>query len=160
MESLVEWLKTYNETIGMAPASVITTIFGAFCFTFAVSMCWGKLVEDFKYAGGFLAAAIIVGTFWVMNHKLPGWGIAPAMHAGEMDETVKLQYGLMFQSFNYAGPWIDMGCAVGFGLWVGSIFAGGKAWPSVPRLLAVIAGGLIGGGLVGLIGYSGAAFPS
>ncbi len=76
------FLSTYNEAIGMAPVSVITTIFGAFCIAFVVIVCWGKLVEDFGPAGGMLCAAIIIGTFWVMNHKLPGFGINPGITAG------------------------------------------------------------------------------
>ena len=156
MDACVEWLSTYNETLGMTPSSVITTIFGAFCFTFTASICWGKLVEDFKSAGGFMAAAFIVGTFWVMNHKLPGWGIAPEMRE---IEGAKRQFGLIFQAHHYAGPWIDMGFAVGFGLWVGSIYRGGKVLRSVPRVVTVVVGGFIGGAVVGLIGFSGAALP-
>jgi hypothetical protein len=157
MDYLVNWLSTYHDWLGMTPAGAITTVFGAFCFTFAASICWSKLTEDFRAAGGMLAAAIIVGTFWVMNHKLPGWGIEPGMHLDE--ESVKMQYGLIFQAHHYAGPWIDMGCAVGFGLWVGSIYAGGKVLRSIPRVLVVIAGGLFGGAMVGLIGFSGAILP-
>lgn len=158
MSGLVEWLSTYNETIGMSPASVVTTIFGAFCFAFTASLCWSKLTEDFRAAGGLLAAAIIVGTFWVLNHKMPGWGIEPALH--ESAETGrKMQYGLIHQAHDYGGPWIDMGFAVGVGLWVGSIYTGGKVRPSVSRLLVVLAGGLLGGALAGLIGYSGAELP-
>ena len=162
MDSLVEWLSRYNETLGMPVASVITTIFGAFCFAFAASICWGKLTEDFNAAGGLMAAAIIVGTFWVLNHKLPGWGIEPGLHVIQDEgpqQGMKMQYGLVYQAHDYGGPWIDMGFAVGFGLWVGSIRAGGKAMRSLPRVLIVILGGLIGGALVGLIGFSGAVLP-
>ena len=74
-------------------------------------------------------------------------------------DDVKRQYGLIFQAYHYAGPWIDMGFAVAFGLWIGSIYSGKKGGNSLPRVAAVIVGGLIGGGLVGLIGMSGAALP-
>jgi hypothetical protein len=158
MEYLVQWLKTSNDTIGMTPASAITTTFGAFCFAFTVCICWPKLVEDFKWAGGFIAAGIIVGTFWVMNHKLPGWGIAPAMR--EMASGDKGQFGLIHQAHNYGGPWIDMGFAAGFSLWISSIHGGGRPGKSLPTLAAVILGGLVGGALVGLIGFSGAEFSS
>ena len=72
-----QFLSTYCDAIGMPPVSAITTIFGAFCVTFVIIICWGKLVEDFGPKGGMLCAAIIVGTFWVVNHKLPGFGINP-----------------------------------------------------------------------------------
>ena len=157
LEPLTIWLSTYYEQIGMTPASAITTTFGAFCFAFVVSICWGKLVEDFNWAGGFMAGAFLVGTIWVMNHKLPGWGIAPEMHSDP--EGNKLQYGLIFQSHHYGGPWIDMGFAAGFALWIGSIFSGAKVGSSVVRILAVLIGGIIGGGIVGLIGFTGAALP-
>ena len=64
----------------MSPVSVITTIFGGFCVAFVVIICWGKLVEDFGHRR-HACAAIIVGTFWVMNHKLPGFGINPEVHS-------------------------------------------------------------------------------
>ena len=79
-----------------------------------------------------------------------------------------------------------MGCAAGFGLWVGSIFAlmrksyldarierrepapvavsksvgtgVAKTIKSLPRVAIVIAGGLFGGAMVGLINFSGADF--
>ena len=67
-----EWLQTYNEMFGMYHAGIITTIFGAFAVTFTVLMSWPKLVKDFGPIGGFMAAARIIGTFWLVNHKLPG----------------------------------------------------------------------------------------
>ncbi|MGA3100029.1 MAG: hypothetical protein ABSF25_26550, partial [Bryobacteraceae bacterium] len=67
----------YAASIGMPPVSILTTIFGAFCVAFAVIICWGRLVEDFGPIGGMFAAAFIIGTFWVLNHKLPGFGINP-----------------------------------------------------------------------------------
>lgn len=172
MYEITQWLQTYREGIGMTPASAITTVFGAFAFTFVASICWGKLTEDFKAAGGFMAAAIIVGTFWILNHKLPGWGIKPEMHLieGGAADGMKAQFGMVHQAYGLAGPWIDMGCAVAVGFWVGSIVTaikGVKTLPhvmkatlqSLPLVLVVILGGLVGGAIVGLIGYSGAAFP-
>ena len=63
-----EWLQTYNEMFGMYHAGIITTIFGAFAVTFTVLMSWPKLVKDFGPIGGFMAAALIIGTFWLVNH--------------------------------------------------------------------------------------------
>ena len=57
-----EWLQTYNEMFGMYHAGIITTIFGAFAVTFTVLMSWPKLVKDFGPIGGFMAAALIIGT--------------------------------------------------------------------------------------------------
>ena len=74
---MVEFLSTYSETWGMTPASVIASVFGAFAATFAVLICWPKLVKDFGAAGGILSAAFLIGTFWLLNHKLPGFGINP-----------------------------------------------------------------------------------
>jgi hypothetical protein len=154
------FLSTYNEAIGMAPVSIITTIFGAFCIAFVVIVCWGKLVEDFGPAGGMLCAAIIIGTFWVMNHKLPGFGINPE-GIPHPDGGPK-QFGLIYQGFKGAAPWVDMGTAVGVGLWVHGLLMGRRgqrgalAKESFPRVLAVIIGGIIGGGMVGLVGWTGA----
>lgn len=69
-----EWLQTYNELWGMYNAGIITSIFGSFAVTFTVIFCWPKLVRDFGAKGGFIAAALIIGTFWLVNHKLPGFG--------------------------------------------------------------------------------------
>jgi hypothetical protein len=156
---MVEWLSTYNEVCGMAPVSMITTIFGGFCVAFAVVICWPKLVHDFGPAGGIMAAAIIIGTFWVMNHKLPGFGIHPEGIADA--EGKPLQFGLIYQGFEGAAPWIDMGLAVGVGLWICGFIETkrnrlGAAIESCPRLFAVLLGGVIGGAIVGMIGLTGA----
>jgi hypothetical protein len=157
---MMEWLSTYNETLGMHHVSIFTTIFGSFCVAFTVIICWEKLVQDFGPAGGMLAAAIIVGTFWVMNHKLPGFGIHPEMLQTADGDT--MQFGLIHQGARAAAPWIDMGWAIGMGLWVCSLLdlpkgqRGMLAVESAPRVLAVCVGGIIGGAIVGLIGYTGA----
>jgi len=155
-----DFLSTYCSSIGMSPVSALTTIFGGFCVAFAVIICWGKLVEDFGPAGGMLCAAIIVGTFWVMNHKLPGFGINPEF-IKDADKN-PLQFGLVYQGFKGAAPWVDMGTAIAVGLWVHGLLLAKNgqrvslATESVPRVLSVIIGGIIGGGFVGLIGWTGA----
>jgi len=154
---MVDWLSTFNSTLGMYHAQIITTIFGAFCVTFAVCICWPKMVETFGPIGGMMCAAIIVGTFWVMNHKLPGFGINPE---GLIEPNGKdwMQFGLIAQT----GPWIDMGWAIGMGLWVATLMESkpGKRLENLtessPRLLMVILGGVIGGAMVGLTGFTGA----
>ena len=74
-----EWLQTYNELFGMYNAGIITSIFGSFAVTFTVIFCWPKLVRDFGAKGGFIAAALIIGTFWLVNHKLPGFGFSTGL---------------------------------------------------------------------------------
>ena len=154
---MFNWLSIYNETFGMYNASLLTTIFGAFAVTFTVIMCWGKLVEDFGPIGGMMSAAIIIGTFWIMNHKLPGFGIHPEQLKDATGRT--MQFSLIYQN----GPWIDMGWAIAIGLWVCGLVDGNKhtsRWSllteSLPRIGVTILGGIIGGMFVGLLGYTNA----
>jgi hypothetical protein len=155
-----EFLAHYVGWLGMSPVSVITTVFGAFCVTFAVIICWGRLVEDFGPIGGMLAAGFIVGTFWVLNHKLPGFGINPE-GIPHPDGGVK-QFGLIYQGFRGASPWVDMGTAIAFGLWVAGLCEAAKgqrfrlAVETIPRVAAALLGGIIGGGITGLVGWTGA----
>ena len=157
---MIDWLTTYNDFLGMHNAAIFTTIFGAFCVTFVVIICWSKLVEDFGPLGGMMAAALIIGTFWVMNHKLPGFGIHPEQLQNAAGET--MQYGLIHQGLRGAAPWTDMGWAIGMGLWMCGLFDAKKedrpdlAKESMPRMGAVLLGGIVGGGLVGLTGQTGA----
>jgi hypothetical protein len=158
-----EWFSTYNETVGLYHASIITTIFGSFCVAFVIALCWPKLVEMYGALGGMIGGAVIVATFWVLNHKLPGLGIA-ADGIEHPDGGIQ-QFGLIAQAFRGAAPWVDMGLAVGVGMWVASYCdgrrQGGKsaalALESLPRLLCVLFGGVLGGTLVALIRFSGAA---
>jgi len=110
--------------------------------------------------GGMMAAGIIVGTFWVMNHKLPGFGIHP--EGIPHPEGGSKQFGLIYQGFRGASPWVDMGTAIGAGLWVCGLCGIPKgrklrmAAESVPRLAAAIVGGAVGGAIMGLVGWTGA----
>ena len=157
---MLEWAAHYIDWLGMSPVSVLTTVFGAFCVTFVVIICWSRLVDDFGAIGGMMAAGIIVGTFWVMNHKLPGFGINPE-GIPHPDGGWK-QFGLIYQGFRGASPWVDMGTAFGAGLWVCGLCGVPKgrklrmAAESVPRLAAAIVGGAIGGAIMGLVGWTGA----
>ena len=147
-----EFLGTSIEAIGMTPAAIITTIFGMFVFVFVVNICWSRMVEDFGPYAGIIAGGLIVGGIWVMNHALPGVGIG-----GEFvidGEGNPVQHGLIQQSFNFGGPWIDMGWAAAVGLFVGSAYAGGSVKKALPSLTAAIIGGAIGGILVGLVSYT------
>ncbi len=157
---MIEWLSTYNAAIGMPPVSVITSIFGAFLVSFTVVICWSRLVKDFGPIGGFLCAAVLVGTFWLLNHKLPGFGIHP--ECLPMPGGGSKQFGLIYQAYKGACPWVDMGSAIACGTWLNSLLASpqgtrsARAMESLPRLLVVMAGGALGGAIVGLIGWTGA----
>jgi len=162
------WLGTYNETLKMHNASILTTIFGASFVAFFIALCWGKLVELYGALGGLIGGGAIVATFWVMNHKLPGFGIGhdgfPRPDGDPMGGVY--QYGLIVQT----GPWIDMGGAVFAGLFVASFLeglrrkrldpsqpCGGTLLAEVtPRIISVILGGMVGGAIVGLVGFTGA----
>ena len=165
---LAGWLGTYNKTFKMHNASIITTVFGSAFVAFFIALCWGKLVELYGALGGLLGGGIIVATFWVMNHKLPGFGIGHDGFPRPLGDVMGgvYQYGLIVQT----GPWIDMGCAVCAGLFVASFLErlhakkldstlpGGSALlcEVAPRAICVILGGIVGGAIVGLIGFTGA----
>jgi hypothetical protein len=157
---MVEWMTQYVAAIGMPPVSVVTTIFGAFCVTFVVIICWGRLVDDFGPIGGMLAASLIIGTFWLMNHKLPGFGIHP--EGLPHPEGGTKQFGLIYQGFRGAAPWVDMGTAIAFGYWVCGLCEARRGQrralmvESLPRAGAAILGGAIGGAIAGLVGWTGA----
>ena len=157
---MAEWMSHYIVSIGMSPAGALTTAFGAFCVTFVVIVCWGRLVEDFGALGGMIAASLIIGTFWVLNHKLPGFGIYPE-GIPHPDGGLK-QFGLIQQGFRGASPWVDMGTAIATGTWVCGICEAAKAQrrrlmaESVPRVAAALLGGALGGALAGLVGWTGA----
>ena len=166
---LAGWLGTYNKTLGMCNASIFTTIFGGAFVAFFIAICWGKLVELYGALGGLVGGGAIVGTFWVLNHKLPGVGIASAGIPHEDGFGIH-QYGLIVQAFHGTGPWIDMALAVCIGLFTMSFLErlrAKKLDPSLPdgtalirdalpRAVSVILGGMIGGAIVGLIGFTGA----
>ena len=105
-----EWLQTYNEMFGMYHAGIITTIFGAFAVTFTVLMSWPKLVKDFGPIGGFMAAALIIGTFWLVNHKLPGFGFSTGL-LNDAD-GLPMQFSLIHQGNRGSAPWVDMGLSL------------------------------------------------
>jgi hypothetical protein len=163
------WLGTYNKTLGMRNASIFTTIFGGAFVAFFIAICWGKLVELYGALGGLIGGGVIVGTFWVLNHKLPGVGIVPGGVPHEDGFGIH-QYGLIVQAFHGTGPWIDMSFAVCVGLFTMSFLERLRARKldlsqpdgpallrdALPRVLSVILGGLAGGMIVGLIGFTGA----
>lgn len=155
-----EWLQTYNEFLGMYNSGIITSIFGAFAVTFTVLLCWPKLVKDFGAKGGFIAAAVIIGTFWIVNHKLPGVGFLTALAADA--EGLPMQLSLIHQGTRGSAPWVDMGWAIAMGFVVCDLLCAqkgsrmGLVKEAFPRWVVIILGGIVGGILVGLTGYSNA----
>jgi len=156
-----EWLNTYNEFMGMYNAGIITSIFGSFAVAFTVLLSWPKLVKDFGAKGGFIAAALIIGTFWIVNHKLPGYGFSTGLLVDA--ENLPMQFSLIHQGARGSAPWVDMGFAIAMGFVVADLLCspkgtrGGLFKEMLPRWVVVVLGGIVGGVLVGLTGYTNAA---
>lgn len=106
----------------MSGQAIITTILGAFLFPIFLRLFWGRLVNKFGAIGGFLAAVIIVGTIWIINHGI--------------DNHLIRQSG---------STWIDMAWAAAIGIFTASAVAGGKIRKSFTNVGAAIVGGIIGG---------------
>ncbi|MEG1585900.1 MAG: hypothetical protein RR346_03405 [Bacteroidales bacterium] len=155
-----EWLQTYNEMWGMYHAGIITSIFGSFAVAFTVLLCWPKLVADFGAKGGFIAAALIIGTFWIVNHKLPGFGFSTGLHTDP--QGLPMQFSLIHQGNRGSAPWVDMGWAIAIAFVVSDLLSApsGKRYilikEAFPRWIVIILGGIVGGALVGLTGYTNA----
>lgn len=98
------------------------TITGAAIFSFLVIVLWGKLVNKLGAAGGFIAAMLIPGTMWILNHGIRN-------HFIWQSGTV----------------WIDMAWAVGIGVLISSKIQGGKVTNAQNTVMAVILSGIIGG---------------
>lgn len=155
-----EWLQTYNEALGMYNSGVITSVFGAFAATFTVIICWGKFVKDFGPIGGIMAVAFIIGTFWIVNHKLPGYGFSTGLLLDE--NSLPMQFSMIHQGARGAAPWVDMGWAIAVGFVTFDIMNAKKGErkklikEALPRWVVIILGGIVGGVLVGLTGYTNA----
>lgn len=111
----------------MTAGLALTTMVGGFLFPFAIRMMWGKMVESWGPAGGFMAAAFIVGTVWTINHGL-----------GQP---------LIYQT----GAWVDMAWGAGIGLIAATMVLGGKLSKAWNNIIAAIVGGIIGGFLLAII---------
>ena len=155
-----EWLQTYNEMLGMYNAGILTSICGSFAVTFTVLYSWPKLVKDFGPIGGFLAASFIIGTFWLVNHKLPGFGFYTGLLS---DETgLPMQFSMIHQGARGSAPWVDMGWAIAIGFVVADLLCAppDSRWhlmkEAFPRWIVILVGGIAGGIFVGLTGYTNA----
>lgn len=106
----------------MSGQAIITTILGAFIFPIFLRLFWGRLVNKFGAIGGFLAALVIVGTIWIINHGI--------------------ENHLIQQS---GSGWIDMAWAAAIGVFTASVVTGGKIKKSFSNIGAAVVGGVIGG---------------
>ncbi len=112
----------------MSGQAMITTIFGAFIFPLFIRLFWERFVNKLGAAGGFLAAIVIVGTIWVLNHGF--------------DNHLIQQSG---------STWVDMAWAAAIGVFTASVFSGCKIKKSFVNIGAGVVGGIIGGIVLVLI---------
>ena len=54
----------------MGLQEALLTIIGSFVFTFLVLTLWGRLVNSVGPVGGYIAALMIPGTMWILNHGI------------------------------------------------------------------------------------------
>ncbi len=106
----------------------ILTVLGSFMFTLIVILCWGRMVNKMGAVGGFLAAMIIPGTMWMVNHGLERHMITQA-----------------------GAVWIDMAVSVGIGVFISSVIQGGSIKKSKRTLSAALIAGIIGGTILKFI---------
>lgn len=94
---------------------------GSFIVGLLIMGAWGMLGGEYGSLGGWIAALVMVGPTWFMNHYL---GI-----------------------FKQDGAWIDQGIAIGAaGVFKGVFLDGGGALlESVPLILVVVVAGGLGG---------------
>ncbi len=102
---------------------VLTTVLGGFLLPFFILLIWGRLVRKWRAFGGIVAAFLIIGPIWLLNHGL--------------EEPLIQQTGHVF---------VDMGFATAIGVFVYGALKGGNIQDSRNNLIAVI----LGGGLAGL----------
>lgn len=105
---------------------VLRSIIGGFIAATLISGGWGVFTEKLGDIGGILAAAILVGTMWFLNHYI----------------------GLIPNKKNSA--FVDMGIAIGVGCIVRDVIKVKdiqEVVASMPTLIFVILGGCIGGTL-------------
>lgn len=111
----------------MTIQSILSTICGAFIFPFLIRLMWGKIVKSNQVIDGFIAAVIIVGSMWIINHGLKNH--------------------LIYQS---GKVWIDMAWAAGIGIFTASVVSGGNVKKSFVNIGAAVVGGIIGGFILSL----------
>lgn len=106
----------------MTLTQILTTILGGFLLPFAILVIWGRLVDRFGALGGWIAALLIIGPLWYLNHG--------------MAQPLIVQQGSVF---------IDMGFATGLGVLVYGLFKGISFESHKENLLAALLGGCLAG---------------
>ena len=155
-----EWLQTYNEMFGMFMPELLPLFSELFRDIYRIDEL-AQAVKDFGPIGGFMAAALIIGTFWLVNHKLPGFGFSTGL-LNDAD-GLPMQFSLIHQGNRGSAPWVDMGWAIAMGFIFADVLCapkgtrGGLLKEAFPRWVVIILGGIVGGIFVGLTGYTNAA---
>ena len=52
----------------MSIQQMLTTVLGGFFFALFLQLIWDRLVDKLGGAGGLIAAMLIPGTMWIINH--------------------------------------------------------------------------------------------
>jgi len=104
----------------MTMALGISTFAGAFIFPFLIRLLWGKFVDDWGVIGSWMAAGMIVGTTWALNHGV----------------------GMIHQT---GAAWVDMAFAASAGLFAASAVCGDCVKKGSLDLTFAIIGGVLGG---------------
>ena len=112
----------------MTVTEMLLTFFGDFILPFTIILLWGRLVKKWYAFGGFIAAFVIVGLIWILNHG--------------MEQSFITQTGTTF---------IDMGLATAVGVFVHGICNGGKIKQSLINVFAAVIGGSLAGILLALM---------
>ncbi len=97
------------------------TIIGTAIAGIFVMSVWGAFAEAYGIGGGWFAGFAIIGTMWFLNHFV----------------------GIMSNE----GAWVDMALGIGVAGTTRDIFSNGiqVGIDSLPTLLVVIIGGIVGG---------------
>ncbi len=97
------------------------TILGTAIAGMFVMSVWGEFVTAYGIGGGWFAGFIIIGTMWFLNHYV-------GIH-------------------NNDGAWVDMALGIGMAGTMRGVFENGieAGIASVPTLVVVIIGGIVGG---------------
>lgn len=106
----------------MTALQIISTFLGAALLPFFVILLWGRLTEKWQVRGGLLAAFLIIGPIWLINHGLP--------------QALLVQSSQVF---------VDMGITTAVGVFVYGVLKGGNVRLSVINILAALVGGCLAG---------------
>ena len=112
----------------MTISQMLLTMLGGFILPFVILSIWGRLVLKWKAFGGFLAAFIIIGPIWLLNHG--------------MDHSFITQSGDVF---------IDMWLATGIGVYIHGLLSVGKIYQSWVNVIAAFVGGSLAGVVLNII---------